>query len=133
MDYKKTAAGILESVGGEANVQALTHCATRLRFVLKDQDKADATKVRAVPGVITTAVGGGQFQVVVGNEVPEVFAAMGTISKFGGSGDASEPAEDAPKGNLLNRFIKMISAIFTPLIWALAGTGLLKAFVAAAA
>ena len=133
MDYKKTAAGILESVGGEANVQALTHCATRLRFVLKDQDKADATKVRAVPGVITTAVGGGQFQVVVGNEVPEVFAAMGTISKFGGSGDASEPAEDAPKGNLLNRFIKMISAIFTPLIWALAGTGLLKAFIAASA
>ena len=59
MDYKKTAAGILESVGGEANVQALTHCATRLRFVLKDQDKADATKVRAVPGVITTAAGGG--------------------------------------------------------------------------
>ena len=58
---------------------------------------------------------------------------MGTISKFGGSGEAEAPAEDADKGNLFNRFIKMISAIFSPLIWALAATGLLKAFVAAAA
>lgn len=83
--------------------------------------------------MIAAAAGGGQFQVVVGNEVPEVFAAMGAISKFGGSGEAEAPAEDADKGNLFNRFIKMISAIFSPLIWALAATGLLKAFVAAAA
>jgi PTS system beta-glucosides-specific IIC component len=132
MDYSKTAAGVLKGVGGEENVTSLVHCMTRLRFVLKDESKADAAAIKAVPGVVTTAQAGGQYQVVIGNEVPEVFAAMGKISKFGGSGDSSTPAQDAPKGNLFNRFISMISAIFTPALWALAGTGLLKAFLAAA-
>lgn len=132
MDYSKTAAGVLKGVGGEENVTSLVHCMTRLRFVLKDESKADATAIKAVPGVVTVAQAGGQYQVVIGNEVPEVFAAMGTISKFGGSGEAAAPASDEPKGNLFNQFIKMISAIFTPVLWALAGTGLLKAFLAAA-
>jgi PTS system beta-glucosides-specific IIC component len=131
MDYSKTAAGVLKGVGGEENVQSLVHCATRLRFVLKDDSKADAAAIKATPGVITTAQAGGQYQVVIGNDVPEVFAAIGSISKFGGGND-STPATDAPKGNLFNRFISMISAIFTPLLWALAGTGLLKSFLAAA-
>ncbi len=132
MDYSKTAAGVLDGVGGEQNVQSVVHCATRLRFVLKDESKANEKTIRSVPGVITTAQAGGQYQVVIGNDVPEVYAALGKISKFGGSG-ASTPATDAPKGNLFNRFINMISSIFTPLLWALAGTGLLKAFLAAAA
>jgi PTS system beta-glucosides-specific IIC component len=134
MDYSKTAAGVLQGVGGEENVQSLVHCATRLRFVLKDESKADAAAIKATPGVITTAQAGGQYQVVIGNDVPDVFAEIGKISKFGGDGssDAANPATDAPKGNLFNRFIKMISALFTPMLWALAGTGLLKAFLAAA-
>jgi len=131
MDYSKTAAGVLKGVGGEQNVQSVVHCATRLRFVLKDEAKADTAAIKATPGVITTAQAGGQYQVVIGNDVPEVFAELGKISAFGG-GATSTPAQDAPKGNLLNRFISMISAIFTPLLWALAGTGLLKAFLAAA-
>jgi len=131
MDYSKTAAGVLKGVGGEENVQSLVHCATRLRFVLKDDAKADQAAIRATPGVITTAQAGGQYQVVIGNDVPEVYAAIGKVSKFGGSND-STPATDGPKGNIFNRFIAMISAIFTPLLWALAGTGLLKAFLAAA-
>ena len=130
-DYAKTAAGVLTGVGGEENVQSLVHCATRLRFVLKDDSKADAAALKAVPGVITTTQAGGQYQVVIGNDVPEVFAEIGRISKFGGSGDAPA-AEAGPKGNLFNRFISMISSIFTPALWALAGTGLLKAFLAAA-
>ena len=134
MDYSKTAAGVLDGVGGEQNVQSVVHCATRLRFVLKDEKQASEKAVRAVPGVITTAQAGGQYQVVIGNDVPEVYAALGKISSFGGGGTGgSTPATDAPKGNLFNRFISMISAIFTPLLWALAGTGLLKAFLAAAA
>jgi beta-glucoside PTS system EIICBA component len=131
MDYSQTAAGVLRGVGGEENVQSLVHCMTRLRFVLKDESKADAAALKAVPGVITTARAGGQYQVVIGNDVPEVFAAIGKISSFGGT--AERPAEDGPRGNLFNRFIKMISSIFTPVLWALAGTGLLKAFLAAAA
>ena len=130
-DYAKTAAGVLAGVGGEENVQSLVHCATRLRFVLKDESKANGAAIKAVPGVITTAQAGGQYQVVIGNDVPEVFAEIGKISKFGAGGDGSA-TEAGPQGNLFNRFISMISAIFTPALWALAGTGLLKAFLAAA-
>ncbi len=130
-DYAKTAAGVLAGVGGEENVQSLVHCATRLRFVLKDEGKANTTAVKATPGVVTVAQAGGQYQVVIGNDVPDVFAEIGKISNFGGSSEGA-PAETGPKGNLLNRFIAMISAIFTPVLWALAGTGLLKAFLAAA-
>lgn len=130
-DYAKTAAGVLAAVGGEENVQSVVHCATRLRFVLKDDAKADTAAARRTPGVITTAQAGGQYQVVIGNDVPEVYAALGSISSLG---RASAPAASKEKkGNLFNRFIAMISAIFTPVLWALAGTGLLKAFLAAAA
>ncbi|KTS13262.1 beta-glucoside-specific PTS transporter subunit IIABC [Microbacterium testaceum] len=129
-DHAKTATAVLAGVGGESNISSMVHCATRLRFVLKDESKADATALRATPGVITTAQAGGQYQVVIGNDVPDVFAAIQAQTKLGGSG--AEGGETGPKGNLFNRFIKMISAIFTPILWALAGTGLLKAFVAAA-
>ncbi len=128
-DYAKTAEGVLTGVGGEDNVSSLVHCATRLRFVLKDESKADTAAVKATPGVVTVAQAGGQYQVVIGNDVPDVFAAIGAISNIGGAGDAGAPAV---KGNLFNRFISMISSIFTPVLWALAGTGLLKAFLAAA-
>ena len=133
MDYSKTAAAVLKGVGGEENVSSLVHCATRLRFVIKDDAKVDKAAVKAAPGVIATAEAGGQYQVVIGNEVPEVFDEIAKISKLGGSTSNGKSAPDGPKGNLLNRFIAMISAIFTPLLWALAGTGLLKAFLAAAA
>ncbi|PZU45289.1 MAG: PTS beta-glucoside transporter subunit EIIBCA [Microbacterium sp.] len=128
-DYAKTAAGVLAGVGGEDNVSSLVHCATRLRFVLKDESKADTAAVKATPGVVTVAQAGGQYQVVIGNDVPEVFAEIGKVTRFG-SDDA--PASDGPKGSLFNRFISMISGIFTPVLWTLAGTGLLKAFLSAA-
>ncbi|MDT3344892.1 beta-glucoside-specific PTS transporter subunit IIABC [Microbacterium aquilitoris] len=131
MDYSKTAAGVLQGVGGEENVSSLVHCATRLRFVLKDESKADTAAVKATPGVVTVAQAGGQYQVVIGNDVPDVYAEIGKISKLG-SAAADGAASEAPKGNLFNRFISMISSIFTPVLWALAGTGLLKAFLAAA-
>ena len=131
MDYSKTAAGVLKGVGGEENVSSLVHCATRLRFVLKDESKADSAAVKATPGVVTVAQAGGQYQVVIGNDVPDVFAEIGKISTLG-AGSADGAGTDAPKGNLFNRFISMISSIFTPVLWALAGTGLLKAFLAAA-
>jgi PTS system beta-glucosides-specific IIC component len=133
MDYSKTAAAVLKGVGGEENVQSLVHCATRLRFVIKDDAKVNKAAVKSAPGVIATAEAGGQYQVVIGNEVPEVFAAIGNISKLGGdSSSTAGKSMTGPKGSLFSRFIAMISAIFTPLLWALAGTGLLKAFLAAA-
>ena len=132
MDYSKTAAAVLKAVGGEENVSSLVHCATRLRFVIKDDTRINKPAVNAAPGVIATAEAGGQYQVVIGNEVPEVYAEIAKISRLADSAD-TEPAgaaNDSPKGNLLNRFIAMIAAIFTPLVWVLAGSGLLKALLA---
>jgi len=128
LDYRSMAGDILDRVGGEANVASVTHCATRLRFKLKDTGKADKAAVERIPGVITVMEAGGQFQVVVGNNVPVVYAEIGQISKL-----TSDTAEVAPEdGNLLNRFIALISSIFLPVLWPLAGAGLFKAFLAAA-
>ncbi|MDQ1075357.1 MULTISPECIES: beta-glucoside-specific PTS transporter subunit IIABC [Microbacterium] len=131
MDYSKTAAGVLRGVGGEANVRSLVHCATRLRFVLNDESKADTAAIAALPGVVTVAQAGGQYQVVIGTDVPDVYAAIGRISSLTAA-STEAVATSGPRKSLFNRFISMIAALFTPLLWALAGTGLLKAFLAAA-
>ncbi|MEL4503445.1 beta-glucoside-specific PTS transporter subunit IIABC [Luteococcus sp. H138] len=129
MDYRKTAEEILAKVGGEANVASATHCATRLRLKLKDESLADDKAVEKIPGVITVMKAGGQYQVVVGNNVPKVYAALGEISKLTGENAAQD---DGPKGNLLNQFIALISSIFLPVLWTLSGAGLFKAGLAAA-
>ncbi len=129
MDYAKTAAAVLAGVGGEENIDTLAHCATRLRFVVKDRDKVDDGAVKGIAGVLTTADSGGQYQVVIGNEVPEVYAQLRAIANLG-SRTAQAKRADEPKGSIVNRFIKMIAAIFTPVLWALAATGLLKALLA---
>jgi PTS system beta-glucosides-specific IIC component len=126
VNYRSLAADILEHVGGEENIVGATHCATRLRLKLRDDAKADTAAVEKLPGVITVMKAGGQYQVVIGNDVPAVFAELGKISRFG----KEDTDHEAPsEGNLLNRFIDMVSAVFTPVLWPLAGAGLLKAFL----
>ncbi len=126
LDYKSLAAGILEEVGGEQNIASASHCATRLRLKLHDEAKANTAAVEQLPGVITVMKAGGQYQVVIGNHVPTVFSELGKITRFGRDDDTSEtPA----RGNLFNRFIDMVSAIFSPILWPLAGAGLFKAFL----
>lgn len=129
VDYRSLAGDILKQVGGEANVASLAHCATRLRFKLKDPGKANKAATESLPGVITVMEAGGQFQVVIGNNVPLVYTEIGKISKLVGDDAATE----AEKGNLFNRFVALISSIFLPFLWTLAGAALLKAFVGAAA
>lgn len=129
VDYKSLAADILKGVGGEENVVGATHCATRLRLRLRDEAKADTGAVEKLPGVITVMKAGGQYQVVIGNDVPVVFAELGRISRLG---NEDAPDEVPAQGNLFNRFIDMVSAIFSPILWPLAGSGLLKAFLSMA-
>ncbi|WP_172252594.1 beta-glucoside-specific PTS transporter subunit IIABC [Saccharibacillus deserti] len=121
---------VIEGVGGESNVSSVFHCATRLRFKLKDTSKADKEALSQTPGVVTVVESGGQFQVVIGNNVPEVFKSMMQQSnlKDAESADSSEQPEE--KGSLLNRAVDMISSIFSPLLGALAGAGVLKGLVA---
>lgn len=72
MNYKEIGQKILEAVGGKGNVQNLNHCATRLRFTLADDSKADDEAVKAIDGVVSLAKSGGQYQVVVGSDVPNI-------------------------------------------------------------
>ncbi|HAB34918.1 MAG TPA: PTS beta-glucoside transporter subunit IIABC, partial [Exiguobacterium sp.] len=119
-----------ESVGGEQNVSSLVHCATRLRFVLKDKAKADKLKLEKLEGVIAVKESGGQFQVVVGNTVPEVYQAIGKQTKL--MEESTETSKTNEKGNIFGRAIDIISSIFTPLLGVMAGAGILKGLLAIA-
>ncbi|MFE7628882.1 beta-glucoside-specific PTS transporter subunit IIABC [Kocuria sp. NPDC057446] len=131
VDYRSLAEGILQEVGGEENIVSATHCATRLRLKLRDESKADKAAIEKLPGVIAVMQAGGQYQVVIGDNVPHVHAELGKITKLTGD-EASTGGDEAPGGNLFNRFINLISSIFLPILWPLAGAGLLKAFLSMA-
>lgn len=126
-DYAALAPDLLTRVGGAGNVRALSHCATRLRFALKDESKAATDAIKNTGGVVTVVQSGGQYQVVIGNDVPEVYA---ELMKF--LPDLADDSDDDPASgrNLLDAFIALISGIFSPMLWTLAGTGLFKAFTA---
>lgn len=70
VDYAALASQLLNNIGGEENISSMTHCATRMRFVLKDESKASTEAVKALDGVVTVVQAGGQYQVVIGNDVP---------------------------------------------------------------
>lgn len=128
MNYNKIAADILEHVGGKENVKDLVHCFTRLRFTLKDVKKADKDYINTIEGVISVVYSGGQFQVVLGNKVEPVFNEMITMVDL--DTDAASTSDES--GNLGNRILSKISAIFTPMIPAIAASGLLKGILAIA-
>ncbi|MCS6048710.1 PTS transporter subunit EIIB [Klebsiella pneumoniae subsp. pneumoniae] len=95
MEYKALAQDILNRVGGKENIVSLVHCATRLRFKLKDNGKADAEGLKANPGVIMVVESGGQFQVVIGNHVHDVWLA---VRQEAGLSDDSEPVAEEKSG-----------------------------------
>ena len=129
-DYTELAKDIVAHVGGKENVVNVRHCVTRLRFVLKDESKADDDYLKQRDGVVTVVKAGGQYQVVIGNHVPDVYAAVLETGVSGvGSLDVDE-GDGASKGNLFDRFIDLISGIFQPFLGALAATGMIKGVVA---
>ncbi|RKT33280.1 PTS system beta-glucoside-specific IIA component (Glc family) /PTS system beta-glucoside-specific IIB component (Glc family) /PTS system beta-glucoside-specific IIC component (Glc family) [Microbacterium sp. AG1240] len=128
MKYTKDAETILAGVGGADNVDSVYHCITRLRFSLKDNTKADEAALRAVPTVVGVNDTGGQYQVVIGDRVSEVFdAVVAREPRLG-----SEPAAGAKKkgGNPAQRFFDFIGGVFAPILPAIAGAGLLKGILA---
>ncbi len=130
MEYKALAQDILSHVGGKDNIVSLVHCATRLRFKLKDNGKADASALKANPGVIMVVESGGQFQVVIGNHVHEVWQA---VRYEAGITDESEPVVlKGDKTSVLGQLIDIVSGIFAPFIGVMAATGLLKGLLALA-
>lgn len=129
MEYETLASEILASVVGRNNVKSLVHCATRLRFKLRDNRRADAAVLKKNPGVIMVVESGGQFQVVVGNHVAEVYHAINQVAGFDDSAVGADGADDK-KENLFSRFIDVVSSIFTPLLGVMAASGVLKGFLA---
>lgn len=124
MKYEALAKEILKHVGGKENVNSLTHCITRLRFKLKDEGKAHTEALKALDGVVTVIKSGGQYQVVIGNHVPEVYA---DVAALGGLAEQANE-ESGEKMSLFNRFIDIISGVFQPILGVLAATGMIKGF-----
>ena len=94
VDYDQLAGAIVDKVGGPSNIKSATHCATRLRMVLRDDSKPDTEAIKAMAGVITVVQAGGQYQVVVGNDVPQVLA--GVQKRTGGADAAHDEDDDGP-------------------------------------
>lgn len=124
MSYEKLAKEIVQGVGGEKNVVSLVHCATRLRFTLKDNGKANKAALENTDGIITVKESGGQFQVVIGNTVPEVYNAIGHVSGILNESNSVDKGSSGKKG--LGSIIDVISSIFAPLLGVMAGAGILK-------
>jgi beta-glucoside PTS system EIICBA component len=125
MDFKDLAQKILSELGGKGNIVSLEHCATRLRFKLKDSSKISKDKVQDIQGVITVVEAGGQFQIVIGNDVSYVFKEIGILTGINNS-NMHIGSGEKQKFNILNSLIDTISGVFTPLLWILAATGILQ-------
>lgn len=129
MDYKKVGLDVLELVGGASNVSKLTHCATRLRFELNDISKAKVSEIEKLPGVISVVNKGGQFQVVIGNEVQTAYRSI--LNKLGNNvNNKNESEGKKEKQGVISSFISIISTTFTPMIPAITGAGMIKALLA---
>lgn len=136
--YDGLARIIIQNVGGKSNIISLTHCVTRLRFKLKDESKAQTEVLKETDGIVTVIQSGGQYMVVIGNHVPQVYdavCAVGHITPGGAvneDGSAVEGGGDAPKEkfNPVNAFIGIVTSVFTPWLGVLAACGIVKGLVA---
>lgn len=129
MKNRELAESIIKNVGGKDNVISLVHCATRLRFVLKDQTIANAEQLKKQKGVIMVVESAGQFQVVIGNNVSDAYNDIMEVVQFKFDNDETA-VENQPKQNILSKVIDIISGIFAPILSILVAAGILKGFIA---
>ncbi|MBC1589084.1 PTS transporter subunit EIIC [Listeria welshimeri] len=125
MDYKLMAKEILEHIGGAENVANMTHCATRLRLTLKDTSKADDEAVKGINGVINVVNKAGQYQLLIGTEVPKLYDEFETLVKGTSNSNFEEKNTDSSE-SIISKIFSSVSAIFAPLLPALAGSGILR-------
>ena len=132
-NYGELASDIVAHVGGEQNVKSLKHCVTRLRFVLKDESKAETDYLKNRDGIVTVVSAGGQYQVVIGNQVADVYDAILRVAKIAGGGEAENDGKSGTSEmNLFDRFVDIVSGIFQPVLGALCAAGILKGLTAVA-
>ncbi|MFC9709360.1 beta-glucoside-specific PTS transporter subunit IIABC [Paenibacillus sp. NPDC056933] len=133
MDKQQLSKDILKLVGGEENIDQVTHCMTRLRFNLNDNKLADKATLKNTPGVMGVMENGGQFQVIIGNDVPVVYNALvGNMSKSpnADAGSTGASTGEKKKRNPVSALFDFISGIFTPILPAITGAGMIKGIVA---
>lgn len=132
-NYGELASDIVAHVGGEQNVKSLKHCVTRLRFVLKDESKAETDYLKNRDGIVTVVSAGGQYQVVIGNQVADVYDAILRVAKIAGVGEAENDGKSGTSEmNLFDRFVDIVSGIFQPVLGVLCAAGILKGLTAVA-
>lgn len=126
--YTADAEQLLKDIGGKENVAAVSHCATRMRFVLNDPSLADEKAIENIPSVKGMFTNAGQFQVIIGNDVPLFFNDFSAVS--GIDGVSKEQGKSAAKQNLnpVQRAIGVLAEIFTPIIPAIIVGGLILGF-----
>lgn len=127
MNYKDLATNILKLVGGKENVVSVTHCMTRLRFNLKDVNNANSEEIKKLQGVQGVVNKNGQFQIIIGTNVNHV---CDEIHKLGSFGENESSDSGDKETGIINKVLGAITAIFTPIIPALAGSGMIKAVLA---
>ncbi|MCX8601902.1 MULTISPECIES: beta-glucoside-specific PTS transporter subunit IIABC [unclassified Gilliamella] len=124
MKNRALAESIINQIGGKDNIISLVHCATRLRFVLKDESLADADTLKKQNGIITVVQSGGQFQVVIGNNVADVFNDIMQLTNLNDKNN--EQASSKQKTGLFSKLIDLVSGIFIPVLVVLVAGGILK-------
>ena len=128
--FEALAATIIENVGGKENVNQALHCATRLRFTLKDESKANTEVLKNTPGIMSVVQAGGQYQVVIGPDVSEVYQEVVTLGNF----ESKEQIDDEPAAkkdqSKLSQALEFVASIFQPIIPAIPAGGLVKALMA---
>ena len=128
MNYENLAKSILEKIGGKENVSNLTHCATRLRFNLKDNKKAKTSEIKNINGVMGVVDKGGQYQVIIGNDVNHVYKEVVKIANLDTM--SSNTSEEVDNRKPVAKVIDTITGIFTPILPAITAAGMMKAVVA---
>ncbi len=127
--YEGLVKDIIKNVGGKGNINSLSHCVTRLRFVLNDESRANDDVLKNMDGVVTVIKSAGQYQVVIGNHVPDVYKEV--CSQAGISGGAPS-SQEGPKLSFKDKIFDTITGIFMPSIAVMTAVGMLKGFLALA-
>lgn len=131
INYESLAKDVIAAIGGAENISSVSHCATRLRFVLKDEGAANRSAVEAVPGVKGVVQSGGQYQIVIGSKVSLAYSAICALPGIdAGSAEASEGKEEEKPKGILNTLLQTVSGIFTPLLLVMCGSGVVKGILA---
>ncbi|MGX7348194.1 PTS system trehalose-specific EIIBC component [Aerococcus vaginalis] len=126
--YEQDAKTLFEAIGGEANIHSVTHCATRMRFVLNDDDAAERDTIDDIPSVKGMFTNAGQFQVIIGNDVANFYNDFVAVTGIDGVSEGESKRQAAKNQNWLQKIVGVLAEIFTPIIPAIIVGGLILGF-----